>query len=145
MSGRFTPAARTRMRIWPSAGCGRGISTAFSASAGPRPPSTAMAVMVSLIGCAPPAVIGELALICAARLDSAPSGNRKGRPHMDEPAEVRVQRGQRLLEAMREDLELFGVAELEERIEVLQSEIARVQAQIDRKRAGRAAADALFG
>lgn len=64
---------------------------------------------------------------------------------MDEPAEVRVQRGQRLLEAMREDLELFGVAELEERIEVLQSEIARVQAQIDRKRAGRAAADALFG
>ena len=64
---------------------------------------------------------------------------------MDEPAEVRVQRGQRLLEAVREDLELFGVAELEERIEVLQGEIARVQAQIDRKRAGRAAADALFG
>ena len=64
---------------------------------------------------------------------------------MDEPAEVRVQRGQRLLEAMREDLELFGVSELEERIDVLQSEIARVQAQIDRKRAGRAAADALFG
>ena len=44
----------------------------------------------------------------------------------------------------REDLELFGVAELEERIEVLQAEIARVTAQIDRKRAGRAAADALF-
>jgi uncharacterized small protein (DUF1192 family) len=36
------------------------------------------------------------------------------------------------------------VAELEERIDVLQSEIARVQAQIDRKRQGRAAADALF-
>jgi len=64
---------------------------------------------------------------------------------MEEPAEVRVQRGQRLLEAVREDLELFGVAELEERIDVLNSEIARVQAQIDRKRAGRAAADALFG
>jgi uncharacterized small protein (DUF1192 family) len=64
---------------------------------------------------------------------------------MDEPAEVRVQRGQRLLEAVREDLELFGVAELEERIDVLNSEIARVQAQMDRKRAGRAAADALFG
>jgi uncharacterized small protein (DUF1192 family) len=46
---------------------------------------------------------------------------------------------------VREDLELFGVAELEERIEILQSEIARAQAQIDRKRAGRAAADALFG
>ena len=63
---------------------------------------------------------------------------------MEEPAEVRVGRGQRLVEAVREDLELFGVAELEERIDVLQSEIARVQAQIDRKRKGRAAADALF-
>ncbi|HVI32125.1 DUF1192 domain-containing protein [Phenylobacterium sp.] len=63
---------------------------------------------------------------------------------MEEPAEVRISRGQRLLEAVREDLDLFGVAELEERIEVLQSEIARVRAQIDRKRAGRAAADALF-
>lgn len=64
---------------------------------------------------------------------------------MEEPAEVRVGRGQRLLEAVREDLELFGFAELEERIDVLNSEIARVQAQLDRKRAGRAAADALFG
>ncbi|WP_411287309.1 DUF1192 domain-containing protein [Phenylobacterium sp.] len=63
---------------------------------------------------------------------------------MEEPAEVRITRGQRLVEAMREDLELYGVAELEERIEVLQAEIARVGAQIDRKRAGRAAADALF-
>ncbi|MDB5467951.1 MAG: hypothetical protein JWQ46_2713 [Phenylobacterium sp.] len=63
---------------------------------------------------------------------------------MDEPAEVRISRGQRLIEAVREDLELFGVAELEERIDVLRSEIARVQAQIERKRAGRAAADALF-
>ena len=63
---------------------------------------------------------------------------------MDEPADVRVGRGQRLQEAMREDLELYAVSELEERIEVLQAEIARVQAQIDRKRAGRAAADALF-
>jgi len=64
---------------------------------------------------------------------------------MEEPAEVRIGRGQRLLEAVREDLELFGVAELEERIDVLNSEIARVRAQIDRKLAGRAAADALFG
>jgi uncharacterized small protein (DUF1192 family) len=64
---------------------------------------------------------------------------------MDEPAEVRVLRGQRLLEACKEDLELYGVAELEERIDVLNSEKARVEAQIDRKRAGRAAADALFG
>ena len=64
---------------------------------------------------------------------------------MDEPAEVRVGRGQRLTEAVKEDLELFAVSDLQERIEILQSEIARCEAQIDRKRAGRAAADALFG
>jgi uncharacterized small protein (DUF1192 family) len=64
---------------------------------------------------------------------------------MEEPAEARVLRGQRLLEAVREDLEIFGVVELEERIEILRAEIARVEAQLARKRAGRAAADALFG
>lgn len=63
---------------------------------------------------------------------------------MDEPVDVRVGRGQRLLEAIREDLELYGVAELEERIAVLEGEIARARAQIEKKRSGRAAADALF-
>ena len=38
---------------------------------------------------------------------------------MDEPAEVRIGRGQRLLEATREDLDLYGVSELEERLEIL--------------------------
>lgn len=63
---------------------------------------------------------------------------------MDEPADARVARGQRLAEAVKEDLELFGVEELDERLAVLQAEIARVKAQIDKKRSGRAAADALF-
>jgi uncharacterized small protein (DUF1192 family) len=63
---------------------------------------------------------------------------------MDEPAEVRVGRGQRLLEAVREDLDLYGVSELEERLEVLDAEARRVRAQIDKKLAGRNAADALF-
>ena len=63
---------------------------------------------------------------------------------MDEPVNTRVQRGQRLAEAMREDLELYAVVELEERIEALEAEIARCRAQIERKRAGRAQADALF-
>lgn len=63
---------------------------------------------------------------------------------MEEPAEVRVGRGQRLIEACREDLDLFGVAELEERLDILRSERARVEAQIEKKRSGRAAADALF-
>lgn len=64
---------------------------------------------------------------------------------MDEPADVRLGRGQRLAEVVREDLELFGIEELQDRIGVLQGEIARAQAQIDKKKAGRAAADALFG
>ncbi|WP_091736391.1 DUF1192 domain-containing protein [Phenylobacterium immobile] len=63
---------------------------------------------------------------------------------MDEPADVRFGRGQRLAEAMREDLDLYAVEELKERREVLQAEIARVEAQIVRKQSGRAAADALF-
>jgi uncharacterized small protein (DUF1192 family) len=63
---------------------------------------------------------------------------------MDEPVDVRVGRGQRLIEACKEDLELYGVSELEERLEILDAETRRVQAQIDRKRSGRAAADALF-
>jgi uncharacterized small protein (DUF1192 family) len=63
---------------------------------------------------------------------------------MEEPAEVRIGRGQRLTEAVREDLELFGVVELQERIETLEAEIGRVKAQLARKEAGRAAADALF-
>jgi len=63
---------------------------------------------------------------------------------MDEPAEVRVGRGQRLAEAVKEDLDLYGVAELEERIAILETEIARARAQIEKKRSGRAAAEALF-
>ncbi len=63
---------------------------------------------------------------------------------MEEPAEVRIGRGQRLLEAVREDLELYGVSELEERLEILEVEARRVKAQIEKKRSGRAAADALF-
>ena len=63
---------------------------------------------------------------------------------MDVPADVRMGRGPRLAEAAREDLELYGVEELEARIALLEAEIARARAQIDKKRAGRAAADALF-
>jgi uncharacterized small protein (DUF1192 family) len=62
----------------------------------------------------------------------------------DEPAEPRRVRGQILVEATREDLDLYAIDELEERIATLKGEIARVQAQIDRKQSGKAAADALF-
>ncbi len=63
----------------------------------------------------------------------------------DEPVEPRRRRGQWLIEAAREDLDLFAVEELEERIGALEAEIARARAQIEKKGATRAAADALFG
>jgi uncharacterized small protein (DUF1192 family) len=62
----------------------------------------------------------------------------------EEAAPPRRPRGWPVAEAAREDLELLGLAELEERIEALSAEIDRTRAQIDRKRAGRAAADAFF-
>jgi uncharacterized small protein (DUF1192 family) len=62
----------------------------------------------------------------------------------EEPAEARRQRGQSLIDLAREDLDLFGVEELGERIAALEMEIKRAQAQIATKQAGRSAADALF-
>jgi uncharacterized small protein (DUF1192 family) len=62
----------------------------------------------------------------------------------EEPAEARRQRGQSLIDLAREDLELYGVEELAERIAALEAEIERARAQIAKKNATRAAADALF-
>jgi uncharacterized small protein (DUF1192 family) len=58
---------------------------------------------------------------------------------------IRRPRGGAIIEIGKEDLELLAVSDLEERIEALQAEIDRTRAQMERKRAGRAAADALFG
>ena len=63
---------------------------------------------------------------------------------LDEPAEPRHARGQALREALREDLEVYAVADLEERIAELEREIARTRAQLEKKLAGRSAADAMF-
>ena len=62
----------------------------------------------------------------------------------DEVAEPRRLRGETLITLAREDLELYGKDELEERIARLKEEIARTEAQLKRKQTGRAAADALF-
>ena len=63
---------------------------------------------------------------------------------LEEPPPPKRGRGEALSEALREDLDLFAIQDLNERIELLQAEIARVRAQIDRKEAGCDAADALF-
>ena len=63
----------------------------------------------------------------------------------EEPAEPRAFNGRALSETTHEDLEVYGVAELEERIEALQAEIERTRAQLTKKKAGRDAANALFG
>ena len=62
----------------------------------------------------------------------------------EEPAEVRRGRGAALKELTADDLELWGADELTERIEILAAEIERARAQIARKEATRAAADAFF-
>ncbi len=62
----------------------------------------------------------------------------------EDVAEPRRMRGETVRALGREDLELYGREELEERIELLKLEIARVESQLERKHAGRAAADALF-
>ena len=63
---------------------------------------------------------------------------------LDEPAEPRRGRGFALIDLAKEDLDLYGTEELEDRIEQLQAEIFRTRSQLDRKKAGRAAADAMF-
>ncbi len=63
---------------------------------------------------------------------------------IDEVAEPRPLRGEVLRALAREDLELYGREELEERIDLLKAEIARTEGQLQRKDVGRAAADALF-
>jgi uncharacterized small protein (DUF1192 family) len=63
---------------------------------------------------------------------------------LEEPAGPRGLRGEALTQATREDLDVYGVAELEERVEMLRAEIARTEAQIERKKASKSAADAFF-
>ncbi len=63
---------------------------------------------------------------------------------IDDVAEPRPTRGDALRTLTREDLELYGREELEERIDQLRGEISRCEAQLQRKSVGRAAADALF-
>jgi uncharacterized small protein (DUF1192 family) len=63
---------------------------------------------------------------------------------LEEPPPPRRQRGQALVDASREDLDLYSAEELNERIEQLQAEIERTRAQLVNKDAKRAAADAFF-
>ena len=56
----------------------------------------------------------------------------------------RPARGAAMIELGREDLELYGAAELHERIQLLEAEIERTRAAIEGRNARRSAADALF-
>ena len=63
---------------------------------------------------------------------------------MEDPAEPRTGQDGPLRDLEREDLDLYGVVELSERIERLTGEIARTEAKLKSKQSGRNAADALF-
>lgn len=61
-----------------------------------------------------------------------------------EPAQPRPQRGEALTALEREDLDLYAVEELDDRVERLQAEIGRATAAKAKKQAVRSSADALF-
>ena len=61
-----------------------------------------------------------------------------------EDLEPRAQRGAAIASLGREDLDLYSVDELGERIAALEAEIARSKAAISGKAAKKSAADALF-
>jgi uncharacterized small protein (DUF1192 family) len=63
---------------------------------------------------------------------------------VEEMVAPRPIRGASLVELSREDLDLYAAGELEERIDRLKGEVERTLVVLERKRAGRAAADALF-
>ena len=63
---------------------------------------------------------------------------------MEEPAPPRASRGAHLEAAAREDLDAYGVEELNDRIARLEAEAARTRSALGRKQSGRQAADALF-
>ena len=63
---------------------------------------------------------------------------------MDEPALPRPARGAALVDIGREDLDLYAVEELQARIAALEGEAGRTRQAMQRKMAGRSAADALF-
>lgn len=63
---------------------------------------------------------------------------------VEEMVPPRMVRGASLNEVTREDLDLYAATDLEERISRLESEIMRTRSVLERKMAGRAAADALF-
>ena len=58
--------------------------------------------------------------------------------------EPRRRRGEALLARAREDLTLLGIEELNERISALETEIARIRAQLEKKHGSMSAAEALF-
>jgi uncharacterized small protein (DUF1192 family) len=63
---------------------------------------------------------------------------------IEEPAGPRPARGENLTLVEREDLDVYAVDELRERIERLEAEAARTRKALDKKQSGKSAADALF-
>jgi len=58
--------------------------------------------------------------------------------------EPRKRRSEALAALAKEDLSLLGIEELQERIMVLETEIARIRLLLDKKKDSRSAAEALF-
>jgi len=64
---------------------------------------------------------------------------------MDDDDRTLIRRGDAASQLARESLDTHSFEELDERVALLEAEIARVKAHRDKTRAHRSAADALFG
>src|SRR5690606_38868715 len=134
MSGRLTPAARTRISTSPGPGSGRSRRPRVRADASPAPPSISITRMW-----------GPLHK-CGSRRSHRGSVGRSERETamVFEDLEPRPARGATLVLLGREDLDDYAVEELEARIAALEAEIVRVRAALDHKKSRKSAADALF-
>jgi uncharacterized small protein (DUF1192 family) len=143
----LTPAARTRISISPSPGCGTSRRSGFSTSG---PPGSVMATAIIFSGIAalamghspllilvPPICHRPLSLCSLA----VPEANRRSRAMalFDDEARKPVR-----IHEIGQDLALLSVNELNERIGQLRDEIARLEAELTAKGATRNAAEALF-
>src|SRR3954469_9794647 len=131
MSGRFTPAAATSMRTspGPTRGTARSISASSSAPSG--------------CGATTAFITEGMDLVTTARVIDL-GGQRVNDSPMDLEDLFPSKPDDPLVALGRQDLDPISIEELQERIETLKAEIARVEAHMQLVQAHRSAAEELF-
>src|SRR5437763_16003862 len=131
MSGRLTPAAATLISTspGPTGGTGRSISASSSAPSGCGATTAFITEGMDLV------TMGRVIDLAGQRVNDSPMDLEDLFPSKpDDP----------LVALGRQDLDPISIEELQERIELLKAEIARVEAHVERVRTHRSAAEELF-